>query len=145
MPDTVDHATRSWIMARVPSTGSKPEMAVRRAVHAAGFRYRLHPKHLPGRPDLVFPRLKLAVFVHGCQWHWHGCKRSRMPATNREYWERKIARNVARDQEARAALEALGWRWFVAWECELRSSIPHLLAMLDGECRPADATTPEAQ
>lgn len=117
-------------MGRVPSEGSKPEMAVRRAIHAAGFRFRLHQGGLPGRPDLVFARFQLAVFVNGCLWHWHGCKRSRMPATNREYWERKIARNVARDRANQGALHALGWRYSIVWECELAAGIDRLLAEL---------------
>ena len=124
-------------MARVPSTGSKPELKVRRAVHAAGFRYRLNSADLPGKPDLVFPRYKLAAFVHGCFWHWHGCKRSRMPAANHEYWERKIARNVERDQQQLAALSALGWEVVVIWECELQAGIDALIAGL--QARRAEA------
>ncbi|MCA9862860.1 MAG: DNA mismatch endonuclease Vsr [Thermomicrobiales bacterium] len=124
-------------MARVPSMGSKPEMTVRRAVHAAGFRYRLHRPDLPGKPDLVFPRYKLAVFVHGCFWHWHGCKRSRMPAANRDYWERKIARNMERDKRHLADLATLGWTVSVIWECELQQGIDALIADLD-ERRRAD-------
>ncbi len=105
-------------------------MAVRRAVHAAGFRYRLHRADLPGKPDLVFPRYKLVVFVNGCFWHWHGCKRSRMPAANHDYWVRKIGRNVERDQQQRAALSALGWQVVVIWECELAAGIGSLIAEL---------------
>lgn len=117
-------------MALVPSTGSKPEMRVRRALHAAGFRYRLHRADLPGKPDLVFPQFRLAVFVHGCFWHWHGCKRSRMPAANREYWERKIGRNVERDQQQLSELSVLGWEVVVIWECELAPGIEALIARL---------------
>ncbi len=117
-------------MAKVPATGSAPEMKVRRAVHRAGFRYRLHQADLPGKPDLVFPRFRLVVFVHGCFWHWHGCKRSRMPEANRDYWTRKIARNVERDTRNLAALGERGWVSRVIWECELNVGIAALLADL---------------
>ena len=117
-------------MARVPSVGSTPEIKVRRAVHRAGFRFRLHRADLPGKPDLVFPRLRLAVLVHGCFWHWHGCKRSRMPEANRDYWTRKIARNVARDQRNQQALRELGWEYRIIWECELGPGTDALITEL---------------
>lgn len=134
MADTVDQVTRSEIMRKVRSTDTSPEMRVRRAVHAAGFRFRLHRKDVAGTPDLLFPRYCLAVFVHGCFWHWHGCRRSRMPAANREYWTRKIERNCKRDEETIARLEAEGWKRRVIWECELKDGIEHLLAELKA-CR----------
>lgn len=118
-------------MALVPSTGSKPELKVRRAVHAAGFRYRINRVDLPGKPDLVFSQYKVVVFVHGCFWHWHGCKRSRMPVANRDYWERKISRNVERDRLHVDELSALGWMVSVIWECELRVGIDALIAELE--------------
>ena len=121
---------RRAIMAKVKSKNTTPELTVRRAVHAAGFRYSLHRKELPGSPDLVFRRHRLAVFVHGCFWHWHGCKRSRMPAANRDYWRAKIARNVERDATDLARLDALGWRHLVIWECELAPGIERLTALL---------------
>lgn len=120
-------------MRSVPSKDSTPEMVVRRATHAGGHRFRLHRKSLPGKPDLVFPRYRLAVFVHGCFWHWHGCKRSRMPADNREYWTAKIERNRKRDAENQAKLDALGWRWRVIWECEVKTATARLIADLDSE------------
>lgn len=111
---------RSAVMRAVKSRDTKPEMTVRRAAHALGYRFRLHRKDLPGSPDLVFPRLKTAVFVHGCFWHGHDCPRgARMPKTNADYWRSKIARNVARDARVRAELEALGWKTLTLWECEL--------------------------
>lgn len=130
MRDPFSPDERSAIMAKVPATGSAPEMKVRRAVHRAGFRYRLHQADLPGKPDLVFPRFRLVVFVHGCFWHWHGCKRSRMPEANRDYWTRKIARNVERDTRNLAALGERGWESRVIWECELNVGIAALLADL---------------
>lgn len=121
--------TRSEVMARVRSKDTTPEMAVRRTLHAAGLRFRLHRADLPGRPDIVLPGRRAVVFVHGCFWHSHpGCKRARLPATRREYWVPKLLRNVERDQAAVAALHKAGWRVFTAWECETRS--PATLAIL---------------
>lgn len=128
--DWISAGERSALMAKIKSKNTKPEMTVRRAVHAAGFRYSLHRKELPGSPDLVFRRHNLVVFVHGCFWHWHGCKRSRMPATNRAYWTAKIARNVARDANDLAELDALGWRHLIIWECQLDAGIATLLDLL---------------
>lgn len=112
---------RSAVMRAVKGRDTNPEMQVRRAAHALGFRFRLHRKDLPGSPDLVFPRLKTAVFVHGCFWHGHDCARgARAPKTNADYWRAKIARNVARDARVRGELEALGWAVETIWECELK-------------------------
>jgi DNA mismatch endonuclease (patch repair protein) len=127
MADTFDPAARSEIMRRVLSENTTPEMEVRRALHAAGIRFRLHRKDLPGKPDLVLPRHRIALFVHGCFWHWHGCKRSRMPQDNREYWTAKIDRNVERDKANRARLEQLGWRVRIIWECALSDGIAELM------------------
>ena len=121
--------TRSEIMARVRSKNTTPEMAVRRTLHAAGLRFRLHRADLPGRPDIVLPGRRAVVFVHGCFWHSHpGCKRARIPATRREYWVPKLLRNVERDRTAAAALQRAGWRVFITWECETR--LPAALAAL---------------
>src|SRR5687768_10733427 len=98
-------------MARIGSKHTKPELVVRRAAHAAGLRFRLHRKGLPGRPDLVFPKHKTAVFVHGCFWHRHeGCRRASMPQTRPEFWEAKFRENIERDRRTEKALRALGWR-----------------------------------
>ncbi|HEY1753114.1 MAG TPA: very short patch repair endonuclease [Caulobacteraceae bacterium] len=113
--------SRSDLMARIRSTDTAPEMCVRRAFHARGYRFRLHRRDLPGRPDLVFPRLRLVVFVHGCFWHQHvGCRIASDPKTRREYWVPKLARNVARDQANAAKLSEMGWRTATIWECETR-------------------------
>lgn len=130
MTDTVDPQTRSRIMALVRSRGTSPELFVRRGLHAAGFRFRLHSRVLPGKPDLVLPKYKTAVFVNGCFWHKHGCKRSRMPASNTTYWETKISRNVARDKATHAALRRLGWRCFVIWECQIVDGVKRLINLL---------------
>jgi len=118
-------------MRKVRSIDTGPEVRVRRALHSAGFRFRLHRRDLPGSPDLVFPRYKIAVFVHGCFWHWHGCKRSRMPATNQEYWESKIARNVERDHQTRIQLDALEWDVQIIWECELQQGVDTIMKQLN--------------
>ncbi|THF93313.1 MAG: DNA mismatch endonuclease Vsr [Sulfitobacter sp. SK025] len=108
-------------MRAVKSADTGPEMIVRRLLHKLGYRYRLHRKDLPGKPDLVFPSRKAAIFVHGCFWHGHDCKRgARTPKTNTAYWTNKIRHNVERDTKAINALKAAEWRVFVIWECELR-------------------------
>lgn len=117
--DKFDAATRSRMMASVRSKNTKPEMRVRKTAHRIGYRYRLHRKDLPGKPDLVFPSRKIALFVHGCFWHGHPCNRGdRMPATNVEYWREKIARNQRRDNANLLRLRELGWTPVVVWECQ---------------------------
>ncbi|MGH6918389.1 MAG: very short patch repair endonuclease [Geminicoccaceae bacterium] len=120
MPSRViDAETRHRVMASIRKRDTRPEIAVRRALHAQGLRFRLHRNDLPGTPDVVLPGRRLAVFVHGCFWHQHpGCKWSRMPSGNTSYWGPKLARNVARDAKARQQLEALGWNVLVVWECD---------------------------
>src|SRR5436305_1600746 len=114
---TVDE--RRALMARIRSTGTNPELTVRRLAHRLGFRFRLHRRDLPGTPDLVFPRLRRAVFVHGCFWHVHAdCQRAHVPATRRDYWLPKLARNAARDATAQTALKSAGWDFLIVWECE---------------------------
>jgi DNA mismatch endonuclease, patch repair protein len=112
---------RSRIMGAVKGRDTAPEMAVRRMAHGMGFRYRLHRSDLPGKPDLVFPRLRKIIFVHGCFWHGHDCKRgAREPKANADYWRAKIHGNMERDKANLAALRVDGWRTAVIWECELR-------------------------
>ena len=120
MPDIVDAATRSRMMAGIRGSNTRPEVAVRKALHAQGFRYRLHPRDVPGKPDMVFPRHRAAVFVHGCFWHGHDCALFRLPGTRTEFWREKIARNRARDETVRRQLAEQGWRSLVIWECALR-------------------------
>ena len=117
--DTVTPVQRSAIMRRVKSTHTSLELRVRSMLHRMGLRFRLHAARLPGKPDIVLPRLKLAIFVHGCFWHQHRCKRgNRIPASNRPYWEKKLARNVERFAAQRRELRTLGWRVIIIWECE---------------------------
>jgi DNA mismatch endonuclease (patch repair protein) len=130
--DPFTPAQRSAVMRRVPGKGSSAEVKVRKALTALGARYRLHRKDLPGSPDLVLPGRRLALFVHGCFWHGHDCRRGdRPPKTNAAYWSAKIARNRARDARVQDELCARGWRPAVVWECELRDGAA-LNAQLEG-------------
>jgi DNA mismatch endonuclease (patch repair protein) len=122
MVDTVDQATRSRIMARVRSKNSSPEMFVRRLLHRAGYRYRLHVKGLPGTPDLVFRGKKKVIFVHGCFWHRHErCVLARLPKSRPEFWIQKLETNRLRDRANEVKLRELGWETMTVWECELRN------------------------
>jgi DNA mismatch endonuclease (patch repair protein) len=108
-------------MARIRNRDTKPEMRVRRILHAAGLRYRLHGKTLPGKPDLVFAGRRTVIFVHGCFWHMHECRYGKAtPATNKSFWTEKRRSNAERDKRNRAHLQAAGWRVFEIWECETR-------------------------
>lgn len=119
--DVFSEKKRSAVMRAVKSANTKPELVLRKALHAKGLRYRLHDKKLPGKPDLVFPKYRAIIFVHGCFWHGHDCPRgARVPKTNRDYWVAKIARNKARDTKNQQDLNALGWRTRVVWECMLK-------------------------
>jgi DNA mismatch endonuclease (patch repair protein) len=114
-------AKRRALMARIKGKNTAPEMIVRKALHAEGLRFRLHDKRLPGTPDLVFGGRRHVVFIHGCFWHCHpGCKRATVPRTRRAFWEAKLAGNIARDARDQRALETLGWRVHVVWECEIK-------------------------
>ena len=110
------------MMAAVRSRNTGPELTIRRALHARGFRYRLHDPNLPGKPDIVLRRFRAVVFVHGCFWHGHDCPLFRMPGTRREFWEAKIGRNQERDAEVREALHLAGWRSLTVWECAIRGT-----------------------
>lgn len=107
-------------MAAIKGSHTKPELQIRKALHAAGFRYRLHVRDLPGRPDLVFPKFKTVIFVNGCFWHHHDCHLFKWPATRQDFWREKIDRNVANDERSNAALLKRGWRVATIWECALK-------------------------
>lgn len=114
---------RSEMMAAVKSKDTQPEMLVRRLVHGMGYRYRLHVRNLPGKPDLVFPSLKKIIFVHGCFWHQHTkCAAGHAPKSNKNYWEPKLKKNKLRDRKHLKALRAQGWECLVLWECELEKA-----------------------
>lgn len=120
MTDIVDAATRSRMMSGIRGKNTRPEIMVRQALHKAGFRFRLHRKDLPGKPDLVLPKYQAAIFVHGCFWHGHDCRYFKIPKTRTDFWMAKIASNSSRDQRDIEALRKLGWRVMIVWECEIR-------------------------
>lgn len=123
MADIVDAATRSRMMRGIRSRDTKPEILLRRMLHAAGLRFRLHAANVPGKPDIVFPSRKAAIFVHGCFWHRHsGCRWSSTPSSNVDFWLAKFRRNVERDAEVRAQLHLAGWRIATVWECSLNEA-----------------------
>lgn len=157
--DTVDTQTRSKIMARVGQKNTGAEMLLRRALHRKGLRYRLHERSLPGSPDIVFPRYRAVLFVHGCYWHSHGCYRSTVPKSRREFWTHKFETNRLRDERSRELLVAAKWRVLTVWECALsgKLSIPaedvadavkcwleSKLVVADIEGRPTVDVLPEA-
>jgi len=126
--DRISKEHRSWNMSRIRSKDTSPEMRVRSFLHCAGFRFRLHVKNLPGSPDIVLPKHRTVIFVHGCFWHRHGgCKYAYVPKSNIEFWESKFKANVERDKRNIADLEHLGWSVEVIWECE--SLDPELLSI----------------
>ncbi|MFH1135482.1 MAG: very short patch repair endonuclease [Pseudomonadota bacterium] len=120
MADTMTPSERSERMSRIRDKGSAPEMRLRRLVHGLGFRYRLHVKELPGKPDLVFPSRRAVIFMHGCFWHRHeGCKLARLPKSKLDFWATKLEANRQRDLANQGLLAERGWRCLVVWECEL--------------------------
>lgn len=126
--DTLSKEERSRLMGLVRSKDTQPEMRIRTLVHSLGYRYRLHVRDLPGCPDLVFPRFRCVILVHGCFWHQHDCSAgNRQPKTRVGFWRAKLAGNVARDEKSRRALRRLGWRVLTIWECETRSKSPEQL------------------
>lgn len=144
--DTITSERRSANMAAIKGKDTVPEMIVRRFLHRKGLRYRLHGADLPGKPDLVFPSCHSVVFVHGC--FWHGCPRCRVGRrkvkSNADYWNAKIARNRARDDTARAALKASGWKVFTVWACELRSNakLANIARQLKRHRSPSSGSSP---
>lgn len=122
MTDIVDTVTRSRMMSGIRSKNTKPEITVRRSLHAAGFRFRIHNRRLPGTPDIVLAKFRAVIFVSGCFWHGHDCPLYRLPATRTEFWRQKIEVNRRNDRRARLALAASGWRHATVWECTFRGS-----------------------
>jgi DNA mismatch endonuclease (patch repair protein) len=122
MADVVDATTRSRMMAGIRAKDTRPELFLRKGLHALGFRYRLHVKGIPGKPDLVFPKYNALIEVRGCFWHGHGCHYCKAPATNSEFWQQKIKENQRRDRQTLATQVEAGWRCLIAWECAIRLS-----------------------
>lgn len=143
MADVVSPAVRSRMMSGIRGKNTKPEMIIRRGLHSQGFRYLLHDKRLPGKPDLVFPKHSAVIFVHGCFWHGHDCHLFKWPKTRRGFWRKKIERNRQIDESANASLKKAGWRCCVVWECSLKGPtrlpivdiIERIVAWLDSENR----------
>lgn len=120
MADVVSAEVRSRMMSGIRGKNTKPEMIIRRGLHAKGFRYLLHDKRLPGKPDLVFPKHRAVIFVHGCFWHGHDCHLFKWPKTRRAFWRGKIQRNRKIDEDTLSKLVESGWRYCVVWECALK-------------------------
>jgi DNA mismatch endonuclease (patch repair protein) len=122
LADHISKQKRSWNMSRITSKDTKPEIVVRFLLHSLGYRFRLHRKDLPGKPDIVLPKYKTVIFVHGCFWHRHeGCKKATTPKSNMEYWLNKFARNISNDIRHKRELQELGWSVIVIWECETKN------------------------
>lgn len=120
MADIVSPEVRSRMMSGIRGKNTRPELFIRKIMHAEGFRYRLHAKKLPGKPDLVFRKYKAAVLVHGCFWHGHNCHLFKWPSSRKEFWKIKIKKNCKNDERALVALKALGWRVLIVWECAIK-------------------------
>ncbi len=140
MADVHSPAQRSFNMSRIKGKDTKPELWLRSLLHSAGFRFRLHRKDLPGRPDIVLPGSNVAVFVHGCYWHRHeGCRYTTTPSSNTQFWEKKFSRTIERDAEDIVALKDAGWKVVVVWECRLRSQLHRVLAAISSAARKGTA------
>lgn len=134
LTDVVAPEVRSRMMSGIRGVDTKPEMLIRRGLHARGWRYLLHVRGLPGKPDLVFPKRRVALFVHGCFWHGHDCPLFRWPGTRAEFWRAKIMGNIARDMRARSSLIKDGWRVLEVWECTLKGRAKQPLPAVLSEC-----------
>jgi DNA mismatch endonuclease, patch repair protein len=129
MVDVVDKATRSRMMGGIRAKNTRPEVDLRSALHRLGLRFRIHDRHLPGCPDIVFPKYRAAVQVHGCFWHRHeGCRFTTIPSSNFDFWQAKFEANVGRDRESQRNLEKQGWRIAIVWECAVRQRTPDKIA-----------------
>lgn len=121
--DRLTRPHRSWLMSRIRGADTKPEMEIRRRLHALGYRFRLHARALPGKPDLTFPSRKKAIFIHGCYWHGHSCRYGRAQSkSNRAFWREKLMTNQRRDRRVRRKLRLLGWKTLVIWECHIKKN-----------------------
>lgn len=128
MADVVDKATRSRMMSGIRAKNTRPEMSLRRGLHALGFRFRLHAKNVPGKPDVVLPKYRALIFVHGCFWHGHGCRYFKIPKTNTRFWQEKILGNKRRDAQTVQLQLQMGWRCLVVWECAMRFNVADTVA-----------------
>jgi DNA mismatch endonuclease (patch repair protein) len=140
--DSIDPSRRSENMRRIRNKNTKPELILRSMLHRKGYRFRLHRKDLPGKPDIVFPSLRKAIFVHGCFWHQHNaCREGRLPGSRLDYWKPKLKRNQVRDAAALLELKSRGWDVIVVWECELGDEIPAVIDRLEAFLNQVPAST----
>lgn len=136
MTDRISKERRSWNMSRIKGKNTKPEILLRSLLHRAGYRFRLHLPHLPGKPDLVLPKYKTVIFVHGCFWHRHkGCYSVYTPKTRIEFWQDKFNATMERDNRKQAELEKEGWRVIIVWECELKSSEDEIISRIEQQLK----------
>ena len=122
MADIFDKKKRSQIMSRISGKNTKPELIIRKALFAKGYRYRLHRKDLPGNPDIVLQKYKTVIFIHGCFWHGHTCKAGKLPETNKKFWKDKIGSNIVRDKRNKTKLKKLKWKVIIVWQCQLKNN-----------------------
>jgi DNA mismatch endonuclease (patch repair protein) len=134
MADVVSREKRSQMMSGIKGKNTKPELVIRKRLHRLGFRFSLHRKDLPGKPDLVLPKYRAAIFIHGCFWHMHGCRLFKWPASNVDFWRMKLERNVMIDERSVLALREKGWRVCVIWECAIRGNKKKLIEDILKEC-----------
>jgi DNA mismatch endonuclease (patch repair protein) len=138
MADTISAERRSWNMSRIRGRDTAPEKRLRSLLHRAGFRFRLYSKDLPGKPDIVLPKYRTVVFVHGCFWHRHeGCHSATTPSTRTEFWQAKFDGNVERDKRNKLELEAAGWTVIIVWECDLKADADQIVRQLSTQIRGA--------
>lgn len=134
MTDRISPQRRSWNMSRIRGKDTKPEVMLRSLLHREGFRFKLHAAELPGKPDIVLPRYRTVIFVHGCFWHRHeGCRNSTTPKSRADFWQEKFRRTVERDRQKEETLELAGWKVLTAWECELRENPDGLVRRLSNQ------------
>ena len=132
--DIYSEKKRSEVMSKVKSKNTKPELQVRSWLHKRGFRFRLHRKDLPGIPDIILPKYKTAIFVHGCFWHQHpGCKKATIPRPNHKFWKQKLERNVERDNEHGDQLKRQGWKVLTVWECEVKKDFEQIMKLVESQ------------
>ncbi|NTI62367.1 DNA mismatch endonuclease Vsr [Agrobacterium rhizogenes] len=133
MVDKFSREKRSDVMSRIDSKNTAPELYVRSSLHQCGFRFRLHSRELPGKPDIVLRKFQTVVFVHGCFWHGHDCSRGKRPSSNQQFWNEKLQKNVDRDARNIISLTERGWSVFVVWQCELKSATENLIMSLQSK------------
>ena len=139
MADRISRQRRSWNMSRIKSRDTMPELIIRKALHRRGYRYRIHHK-VDGKPDIAFPKIRLAIFIHGCFWHQHGCKYTYRPRTRKKFWNEKLDKNIARDVQVTKKLHAMSWRSMTVWGCEIKKNSGRVIEKL---IRVIDSKMPE--